>query len=351
MIKIVTIVGARPQFIKAATLSREIGKSAHMKEVMIHTGQHYDDTMSSIFFESMDIKQPDYNLSISDNRHGKATGIMIEQIEAVLLNESPDFVILFGDTNSTLAGVIAASKLNIQVAHIEAGLRSYNMKMPEEINRILTDRISKILFCPTAKAVENLKKEGFENFDCKIIQSGDIMYDGALYYRQFSSKPNHNIKEEFILCTLHRAENTNNLNKLQEIVESLNELSKKIQVVFPIHPRTKKAIETNGLELDFTPVEPQGYFETLWLLENCQKVLTDSGGLQKEAYFFKKPCLVLREETEWEELVENGYAIICGSKKEKILNAFYSFRFATDSVSGLYGDGNASKIIVEELLR
>ena len=350
--KILTIIGARPQFIKAGAVSREISKHKGLKETIVHTGQHYDSNMSDIFFEQMHIPKPDYYLGIGGKSHGAMTGEMIIKLEEVMLKEKPDVVMVYGDTNSTLAGNIAASKLHIPVAHVEAGLRSFNMKMPEEINRILTDRVSKWLFCPTDTAVKNLKKEGFENFDCKIIKSGDVMQDAAIFYKQYANKPeNVNVKKEFVLATVHRAENTDDINRLENIFEALDEISKDIQVILPLHPRTKKILTQNNINpKNITIIEPVGYLEMVWLLDNSKMVITDSGGLQKEAFFFKKPCITLRDETEWVELVENNFNILAGANKEKILNLYKNHKFNDCFEIDLYGNGKASEIICKELL-
>jgi UDP-GlcNAc3NAcA epimerase len=351
--KILTIIGARPQFIKAGSVSREIVKHSEIQEVIVHTGQHYDANMSDIFFDEMKIPKPDYFLGIGGKTHGAMTGQMIEKIEEVALKEKPDWVMVYGDTNSTLAGAIVASKLHVKLAHIEAGLRSFNMKMPEEINRILTDRVSNILFCPTSTAVENLKKEGFEHFDCKIVNSGDVMYDGALFYRQFATKPKCTIEENYILCTIHRAENTDDKTRLKSIFDALNEIEEDKQIILPLHPRTKKIIQNLDIDTsNLTIIDPIGYLEMVWLIDNCELVMTDSGGLQKEAYFFEKPCITLRDETEWVELVDNGFNVLVGANREKILKAYanHSKLKAQNLNLTLYGNGDASKKIVEELL-
>ena len=324
MQKILTIVGARPQFVKAAALSRQFKKHG-MEEVLVHTGQHFDENMAEIFFTQMDIPKPKYNLGINSLSHGAMTGRMLEEIEKILFIEKPDIVVVFGDTNSTLAGTLAASKLHVPVAHIEAGLRSFNMKMPEEINRILTDRVSDILFCPTQTAVDNLKKEGFDNFENRVENIGDVMYDVALYYSQFSAErstlPNNiiNSKKPIVLTTLHRQENTDDLNRLQSIVNALNELSKQFNIVLPIHPRTKNIFEKENIKLNFEPIEPVGYFDMIELLKKCAFVISDSGGLQKEAFFFEKQCLIIRDETEWTELVELGYNFLVGAQTNLII--------------------------------
>jgi len=352
-IKILTILGARPQFIKAGTLSREMSKYNEINEVIVHTGQHYDSNMSDIFFEEMHIPKPNYFLGIGGKSHGTMTGEMIEKIEEVAFKEKPDYLIVYGDTNSTLAGAIVASKLDIILVHIEAGLRSFNMKMPEEVNRILTDRISNILFCPTNGAIQNLKNEGFDNFDCKIVKSGDVMYDGVIFYKKLAIKPDFEIKNNYILCTIHRAENTDNEYRLKEIFDALKEIAKNQQVILPLHPRTKKIIKNLNLDIkNLTIIDPIGYLEMVWLIDNSFLVITDSGGLQKEAYFFEKPCITLRDETEWIELVENGFNILVGANKDKILDTIKNishFKFNKSKLN-LYGNGKASKKIIESLI-
>jgi len=350
--KILTILGARPQFIKAGTVSREIAKYNDIDEIIVHTGQHYDTNMSDIFFEEMKIPKPNYFLGIGGKTHGAMTGQMMEKIEEVALREKPDWVLVYGDTNSTLAGALVASKLHIKLAHIEAGLRSFNMKMPEEINRILTDRVSNILFCPTKTAVDNLKNEGFDSFDCKVVHSGDVMYDGALFYKKLAKKPPYKIEDNFILCTTHRAENTDNENRLKSIFEALNEIGEEREIVLPLHPRTKKIVQALNIDTqNLTIIEPVGYLEMVWLIDNCALVMTDSGGLQKEAYFFQKPCITLRDETEWVELVEHGFNILVGADREKIMETYknHASLFTLHSSLNLYGNGDASKIIIEKL--
>ena len=353
MIKILTILGARPQFIKAGSVSREIAKYKEIQEIIVHTGQHYDANMSDVFFNEMKIPKPDYFLGIGNKSHGAMTGQMIEKIEEVCLKEKPDWVMVYGDTNSTLAGAIVASKHHIKLAHIEAGLRSFNMKMPEEVNRILTDRISNILFCPTSTAINNLEKEGYSNLDCTRVNSGDVMQDGAIFYKDLSKKPSCNIKDNYILATIHRAENTNNRNRLISIFESLNEIAKEKQIILPLHPRTKKIIKELDIStLNLTIIDPIGYLEMVWLIDNCDIVITDSGGLQKEAYFFEKQCITLRDETEWIELVECGANILVGADKNKIIKAFRNkLTFNRDnSKLNLYGGGKASENIITELM-
>lgn len=354
--KILTVVGARPQFVKAAAVSREIKKHSGISEKIVHTGQHFDASMSDIFFDEMDIPRPDYNLNIHGLTHGAMTGQMLEKLDEIILSEKPDFVLVYGDTNSTLAGALSAAKLHHKVAHVEAGLRSFNMKMPEEINRILVDRISHTLFCPTETAIKNLEKEGYKNFGIKIVKSGDVMYDAALYYAEkikgkASFLEKCGIKGRFILATIHRAENTDDISKLSSIIKALNTISESENVILPIHPRTKKILEQNGIEPRFTVIDPVGYFEMLELLQNCSAVMTDSGGVQKEAYFFKKQCITLREETEWVELLENGFNTITGSDFGKITAAYSDLKNKKPDFSiRLYGNGNAAAEIVKNLL-
>ena len=347
--KIVTILGARPQFIKAGSVSREIAKYENIQEIIVHTGQHYDTNMSDIFFDEMKIPKPDYNLDINGLSHGAMTGQMLEKIEEVLIKENPDWVMVYGDTNSTLAGALAASKLHIKVAHIEAGLRSFNMKMPEEVNRILTDRVSDILFCPTQTAIDNLSNEGFDNFDCKIVNSGDVMQDGALFYKSLAKKPDFNIANNYILSTIHRAENTDDIERLTSITQALNKINEDKQVIVPLHPRTKKIIKEHNISVEFTVIEPVGYLVMVWLIDNCDMVMTDSGGLQKEAFFFKKPCITLRDETEWVELVKNRFNVLAGAREEKILELYTNFEFNDDFNMDLYGHGQASAQIIQAL--
>jgi UDP-GlcNAc3NAcA epimerase len=352
--KIITVIGARPQFVKAAVLSRIFAQTDGVEEILVHTGQHYDANMSDVFFDEMEIPKPKYNLEINGVGHGAMTGRMLEKIEEVLQIEKPDLLLVYGDTNSTLAGALAAKKLHIKVAHVEAGLRSFNMQMPEEINRILTDRISDLLFCPTQSAMENLQNEGFENFPSLRILSGDVMQDAALYYAQKRPKDSAVLRDigadPFLLCTIHRQENTDDPARLKAIVETLNRLNEQTKVVMTLHPRTKKIIEQSGLQLHFKTIDPVGYFDMIGLLENCLMVITDSGGLQKEAYFFKKPCITLRDETEWVELVHHGFNKVVGVDPEKIQNAFDYFNTNhLDYSIDLYGGGKAGVHIVREI--
>ena len=352
--KIVTVIGARPQFIKAAVVSRAIAAHKDIKEVIVHTGQHFDANMSDIFFEEMCIPKPDYNLNVNGLGHGAMTGQMLEKIEAVLLQEKPDWVLVYGDTNSTIAGALAAKKLHIKVGHVEAGLRSFNMDMPEEINRILTDRISDILFCPTETAVNNLKKEGYENINCRIVRNGDVMQDAALFYAGRAERPKADIPEDFVLCSVHRAENTDDPERLRNIFSALEEISKTCRVVLPLHPRTKGKLSAIGYDTNNSHIlfiEPVGYLEMVWMLKHCRLVMTDSGGLQKEAYFFDKDCITFRDETEWVELVKYGYNFLAGDDKGKIISLYnhISDKNNIEQKTPLYGNGNAGDLIVETL--
>lgn len=348
--KIVTVIGARPQFIKASSLSREILNRENIEEVIVHTGQHFDENMSNVFFKEMEIPKPKYNLHINSLSHGAMTGKMLEKIEEVLLIEKPDWVLVYGDTNSTIAGALAAKKLHIKVAHVEAGLRSFDNKMPEEINRVLTDNISDILFCPTKLAVSNLENEGFLNKDCKIVNCGDIMYDSALYYKG-KAKSDLKLPDNFILATIHRQENTDSKEKLSKIIDAFNQLTRRGEtIIVPLHPRTKKKIEAFNLSIDFTILEPVGYLEMISLLNKCKVVITDSGGLQKEAYFFNKYCITLRDTTEWVELIKNKVNVLLNVDKKLTENILNVLETKIDNSSELYGKGNSSEIIVDSLL-
>jgi UDP-GlcNAc3NAcA epimerase len=354
--KFLTIIGARPQFVKAAVISRVMKDYPQIEEVIVHTGQHFDENMSDIFFEEMEIPKPDYNLNINGLNHGAMTGQMLEKIEEVLLKEQPDWVLVYGDTNSTLAGALAAKKMHIKLAHIEAGLRSFNMQMPEEINRILTDRMSDFLFCPTHQAMENLAKEGFEHFPCKIMNVGDVMQDAAVFYRSKAQKPQVEIPNHFILATVHRAENTDDFAKLKNIFDALEKLAEQHDLVLPLHPRTKQKLQQIHFDFErsnITFINPVGYLEMIYLLKNCKLVMTDSGGLQKEAYFFRKPAVTLREETEWVELVQHGFNKIAGSDKVQIIENAEVMLSKTDFNFdlNLYGNGMAGKMIAEAILK
>lgn len=342
--KIVTIIGARPQFIKAAVVSRAFNKyNKQIKELIVHTGQHYDRNMSDVFFDELSIPKPHYNLGVGGGSHGQNTGRMLEEIEKVLLKEKPDKILVYGDTDSTLAGALAAAKLNIPVVHIEAGLRSYNRQMPEELNRVLTDHISSLLFTPTKTATQNLANEGITGI--KVQQVGDVMYDAALYYKNKAQQPeNLPLDDNFILSTLHRAENTNNSKRLSNIISTLNEIAVNTPVILPLHPRTRKLLASGNYNTkNITLLEPVGYLQMIWLLKYCSLVITDSGGLQKEAYFFRKQCVTTRDETEWVELVKNKYNTLTNADPDKIKQAVdYILNNPKPSFSeDLYGNGDS----------
>lgn len=354
--KILTVVGARPQFIKAAVVSRALRNVNAFSELIVHTGQHFDSNMSDIFFEELNIPIPKYHLSIDSISHGAMTGRMLEEIEKIIIAENPEYVLVYGDTNSTLAGALAARKLHKKLVHVEAGLRSFDMRMPEEINRILTDRISDVLFCPTQTAVTNLENEGFRLFNCEIINSGDVMFDAVLFYlEKVKQMPNIAKKfaflpESFALCTIHRAENTDDKNKLKNIFAALDVIHQETPVILPLHPRTRKLLSNYEIETSVHLIEPVGYLEMLFLLENCRIVLTDSGGLQKESFFLKKICLTLRDSTEWVELIENKVNFLVGSDKQLIIENYRkSLSTTADFSAQLYGKGNAAEIIIENL--
>ncbi len=351
--KVVTIVGARPQFIKAAAVSRAFQSFTEIEEKIIHTGQHFDANMSDVFFDEMKIPKPHYNLNINGLGHGAMTGQMLEKIEKVLLDEKPDWVLVYGDTNSTLAGALAASKLHIKVAHVEAGLRSFNMAMPEEINRILTDRISNILFCPTDAAMQNLEKEGFNKMPIQIVKTGDVMQDAALFYASTARSLDFELPKKYVLCTIHRAENTDDPARLKSIFEALHRIGKKEKVVLPIHPRTRKIIQQLNINIDgeqIILIDPVGYLQMVYLIQHADVVMTDSGGLQKEAFFFKKPCLTLRDETEWVELVQHGFNTLVGADSELIVEAFDKVERNLNFEINLYGGGQAAQEVALNLL-
>jgi UDP-GlcNAc3NAcA epimerase len=354
---LLTIIGARPQFIKAAALSRYIrdNPSCGVTETLLHTGQHYDQNMSDVFFEEMDIPKPDINLHTGSGNHGKTTGLMLERIEDVILERKPDAVLVYGDTNSTLAGALAASKLHVPVAHVEAGLRSFMMVMPEEQNRRLTDHLSTWLFCPTQTAIDNLKQEGISDNDSAppssdkkcVALTGDIMYEASLYYRK---KNNTELNEkDFILLTIHRAENTDDFERLTSIVNAVNNL-KNYNFIFPVHPRARKILEQQKLKFDshVKMIEPVGYLEMITYEAACSAVLTDSGGVQKEAFFFSKPCITMRDSTEWVELVNSGWNTLTGANTDKIIEAVKNMHIP-DKYPSLYGDGNCAKKICDLL--
>jgi len=355
--KIITILGARPQFVKAAVLSRHIQNHEEIEEVIVHTGQHYDTNMSAVFFDEMEIPKPKYNLNINGLGHGAMTGQMLEKIEALLLDEKPDAMVVFGDTNSTLAGALAAKKLGVKLIHIEAGLRSFNMAMPEEINRILTDRISDLLLCPTDTAIQNLSKEGYDNLPIKVVKAGDIMKDAVRYYSKTSKTkavayPKLDLTEgDFVLATIHRQETTDDITNLKNVFEGLSKINKTKQVVMPLHPRTKNILEKHQLDYPITFIEPVGYFDMLELLKNCALVITDSGGLQKEAFFNKKPVIIARTETEWVELVDNGFGEIVAFDQDKMYKAFENFQNkGLDYNINLYGD-EVGETMYNEILK
>jgi UDP-N-acetylglucosamine 2-epimerase len=374
--KIVTIVGARPQFIKAAAVNRAIqdlneGKK-RIQEILVHTGQHYDYLMDRVFFEELKLPKPGYHLGVGSGSHAKQTGLMLERIESVLQKEKPEGVMVYGDTNSTLAGALVATKLNIPVAHVEAGLRSYNRTMPEEINRVVTDQLSTLLFCPTDQAVRNLLKEGIKDGRTRIVKNvGDVMYDSILYYSEIANKkssiirnldlclstPNSELRtQNYYLATLHRAENTDNPKQLKSILKALDEIGKDTPVILPLHPRTKKMIKAYHLFSDFKNIgfiEPVSYLDMLQLEKKAKAILTDSGGVQKEAYWFRVPCFTLREETEWMETIISGWNVLTGTKGKKIVREVGRLekRMKYPKARKIYGDGKASQKIVQILIR
>lgn len=351
--KIASVVGVRPQFIKASVVSRELRKNN--EEILIHTGQHYDYEMNKIFFEELCIPEPDHYLSVGSGLHGYQTGEMLRKIEEILITEKPDLVLTYGDTNSTLAGALAASKLGIKNAHVESGLRSFDKSMPEEINRILTDHCSDILFCPTQNAVNNLKREGISE---NVYLTGDVMVDSLLFNKEIAEAKSSilsdlNLKsKEYLVATIHRASNTDNKENLQNIVEAFQELNENI--IFPVHPRTEKLLKSYGLyerlRSSVTLTEPLGFLDFIKLMNHAKMILTDSGGVQKEAYILKVPCVTLRENTEWIETVEDGWNILAGSKKDKIVKTVKEFEVSASSHRNVYGDGRAG-IIIESIIR
>ena len=378
MIKIVTIIGARPQIIKAAALSRAIKNnfSSQITEIIVHTGQHYDDNMSQVFFDELEIPLPNYNLNVGSGNHGKQTATMISAIEDVLLIEKPNAIVLYGDTNSTLAGAMAASKIHIPVIHIEAGLRSFNKSMPEEINRIMCDHVSTLLFSPTKTGFNNLIQEGFLSQtkapysidNPKIYHCGDVMYDNSLFFSKISDVKTSIINDlklknnGFILATIHRNNNTDEPIRLNALFKSLNDISinHQLQIVLPLHPRTSNLLDRNlskdlaeaiRLNSNFKIISPVSFLEMLALEKNCCLVMTDSGGVQKEAFYFEKPCVILRPETEWIELLENGSALIADADENKIKFSFEQLIAKKDlSFPKLYGDGNAAVFICSEII-
>lgn len=360
--KILTVVGARPQFIKAAAVSRVIRDkhAGRVREVIVHTGQHHDENMSQVFFDQLDIPRPHLNLEIAGGGHGQMTGRMLEAIEQVLLSEKPDWVLVYGDTNSTLAGALAAAKLHTPVAHVEAGLRSFNMRMPEEINRILTDRVSSLLFCPTETAVQNLRNEGVEE---GVHQVGDVMYDVALYYGDRARSESKildrlNLKEKgFALATCHRAENTDDARNLEQILSALSEISSaRLPVVLSLHPRTRKKVEDFGLGrllTGLTVTEPLPFMDMIALEQAAKVILTDSGGVQKEAFFQGVPCVTMREETEWTETVDLGWNKLTGADASKIKDAVFTVLRDGNAASAKhpYGSGVSAEATINCILQ
>lgn len=354
MNKIVTVVGARPQFVKAAVVSRILRANEGVREVIIHTGQHFDTNMSSVFFDELDIPEPDYNLGIGGGTHGQNTGRMIEAIEQVLVKEKPDWVLVYGDTDSTLAGAIAAVKLNLRLAHVEAGLRSFNRCMPEEINRVLTDHAANLLFAPTMAAVANLSKEGIVGD--RVQQVGDVMYDAVLYYADKAQRKSEILNRlgvdpgRYILATIHRQENTDNREKLACIIDALIDAAKAMPVLLPVHPRTRHALKTAGLLENSSErlrlIEPVGYLDMVMLERHAWCITTDSGGVQKEAYFFGVPCLTLRDETEWVETVESGWNTLAGSKPSGLVDMAQTIATRGTERPNYFGDGEAAERIV-----
>ncbi len=347
MKKIITILGARPQFIKAAAVSSVFGN--HFDEILVHTGQHYDANMSDVFFDELGIPHPKYHLNVGSGSHGAMTGAMLAAIEDVLLVEKPDFVMVYGDTNSTVAGALAASKLLIPVIHVEAGLRSFNKAMPEEQNRILTDHISDLLFVPTQTAIDNLLREGIKK---GVHNVGDVMYDGILHFSKIAQEKSRILaslevtENGYLLCTIHRAENTNDIERLKGIVKGLNDSGE--QIVLPLHPRTQKYLNDYQIELgaNIRVIEPVGYLDMVRLEAGAKKIVTDSGGVQKEAFFLAKPCITMRDETEWVETVENGWNIIVGADATKIAEAIRFFEPNAER-KAYFGNGTAAARMVE----
>ena len=377
--KIVTVIGARPQIIKAAALSRAIKNSFpdKIEEIIVHTGQHYDQNMSQVFIEELGIPEPKYNLNIGSSSHGVQTARMIEGIEKILLDEKPDYLMLYGDTNSTLAGAIAAAKIHVPIAHIEAGLRSFNKSMPEEINRIMCDHSSTLLFSPSQTGFKNLINEGFRTDNKRpysadhpgIFHCGDVMYDNSLFFKTLAAQQSkvleeHNLKgKDFVLATIHRDSNTDVPERLTAIFEALLEIveTEKTEIVLPLHPRTAKLMEVNLLGDVYKKVKtskwlklipPVSFLDMIMLESNCKLVMTDSGGVQKEAFFFKKPAIILRSETEWKEIVEAGCGMIANADKAKILKGWQYFKESGDSLfyPDIFGDGSAAEFICQTMI-
>lgn len=349
--KVLTVVGARPQFIKAVVMNREFSNSNKVEEVIAHTGQHFDRNMSEIFFDELDIPKPKYNLEIGGVSHCKMTGRMLEKLEELMLQEKPEVVLVYGDANSTLATALAASKLHVLVLRVEAGLRSFNMNMQEEINRIITDRLSNFLFCPTQAAMGNLVKEDFDNQNAQVLNVGDIMLDASMYHSDKLTADESLSNKTYILCTIHRAENTDNREILKTIVDALNELHKTVAVILPLHPRTKEKLQEYCLDLNVTIINPASYLDMINLVTNSSLLITDSGGLQKEANFFKKKCVTIREQTEWVELIDAGANVLSPAKNQAIVkNGLEMLKKEVDFSTKLYGEGNTGKEIMETIL-
>ncbi len=352
--KFATVVGARPQFIKCAPLSKELREAA--VEVLIHTGQHYDNNMSDVFFRDLEIPEPDYNLDVGSGTHGEQSGEMLKRIERVLLKEKPDYVLVFGDTNSTLAGALAAAKLCIPVAHVEAGLRCFNRRMPEEVNRVVTDHLSTLLFCPTETSVSNLAREGITE-GAHLV--GDVMYDALLSNARRAEEKSRILErlrlqpKSYFLATVHRAENTDDPRGLAAIVKAFEMISDNSMIVWPVHPRTRKVLENYGLWKNgrsFSILDPVSYLDMVCLEKQARGILTDSGGVQKEAYWLQVPCITLRQETEWVETVESGWNTLAGTDPETIFAAATKPVPLAACSNHLFGDGHSAAKIVQVLL-
>jgi len=358
--KVLTVVGARPQFVKAAVVSRALARREDVRETILHTGQHFDRALSEVFFQELGIPEPAYNLGIGGGTHGQNTGRMLEGIERVLLDERPNWVLVYGDTDSTLAGALAAVKLHLPVAHVEAGLRSFNRRMPEEINRVLTDHAADLLLAPTPTAVENLRREGLP--EARVRWVGDVMYDAALHFGRLADRASTVLERlgleprGYVLATVHRAENTDDPARLQAVFEGLSRVAAELPVVLPLHPRTRKALERLGwLERArerLRLIEPVGYLDMVALEKNARLIATDSGGVQKEAYFFGVPCVTLRDETEWVELVEAGWNILAPPSDAKaVADTIRAHMDSRGAPVEAYGDGHAAERIVSELTK
>lgn len=377
MKKILTVIGARPQIIKAAAISRAVKEhfAGEIEEKILHTGQHYDANMSQVFIDELGIPQPDYNLGVGSGKHGEQTAKMIAGIEEVLLSEHFDGIILYGDTNSTLAGAVAASKIHVPIFHIEAGLRSFNMAMPEEVNRIVCDQLSSILFAPTETGIENLRHDGYLKSKAKfkngkqrlVYNSGDVMYDNSLYFASIADQKSSIIKDlslipgNYILTTIHRDNNTDDKERLSNIFGALLEIAETshVKVVLPLHPRTAKLLPINLEPTLYNKVKasewiqiipPASFFDIIELEKNAKIVMTDSGGVQKEAFFFEKPCVIFRPETEWVEIVNHGAGIIADADKQKILDAYSALTDKKVNFPALFGDGHASEYILKKII-